>query len=788
MVNNQFSENAPSSSGEQGVQFDLKGYLFRYLKYWYLFPVFLGLAMLCAFFYLRTTQPIYQAKAKILIKDKKRGLGAQSEILQDLGQFGGNNLVENEIEVLRSFSIMEKVAADLELDINYASEDGLRTATLYKKSPVLIVADTLYEEAYLTPLIVHVVDSLHYRIGDYQTIRKFGQKLKTPWGVLSAHRGYESEYSHIIITFSKIRSVAASLIGRLDVRQPNYYTTVLDLTFEDQSTSRARDVLNKLLEVYIQSSLNDKNLEASNTLKFIDSRLGLVTSDLVDVERGVETFKRSQGLTDISLESKLFLDNIQNNDEKLNQISIQIGVLESVESYVRNATGSVVAPATYMINEPILVSLLNKFSDLNLQKEKVAGTAQPNNPIIVTLETQIANTRAAILDNVQNLSSGLKLTQQSLERISSQAYKGLRNIPQKEREFVDIKRQQSIKEGLYLYLLQKREETALSFAATVTDSRVIDLPFASSLPVKPRRMSIILAAIVLGFIFPIFIINVLLLLNDTVQRKEEIEQMAGAPVIGEIGIMKSGKKGEEPIIQMTSRSAVAEQFRALRTNLQFLGSGNCRVFMLTSSVSGEGKSFASINLAASLAFTGKKVILLGMDLRKPTLHTRLELPNTLGASNYLIGENDLDRLIKKTNVHPMLDVILSGPLPPNPSELLGNGRFSELIKELRTRYDYVMVDAPPYGLVTDAMIIGDHVEASLYLVRHNYTFKGQLKRIRDLYINRRFPNLSVVFNGVKYGGGAGYGYGYGYGYYSDSNEVGKGKVAKIMDMIGLRKG
>jgi tyrosine-protein kinase Etk/Wzc len=585
-----------------------------------------------------------------------------------------------------------------------------------------------------------------------------------------------STYKDVKIHFTEVKNLAEEMLRRLSVEQPNVKSTVLELTYEDTDIQRSKDVLNKLLDVYVQSSLSDKNSEASNTLKFIENRLGLITGELGDVEKDVESYKTNQGITDISAESQLFLENIKENDSKLNEVNTKISILESVDNYIQNAGEGAVAPATYMIDDPVLVSLLTKFNELELQRERYARTTSPNNPLLQTINTQLAGTRQSIRENVQNLKRGMAVTKRNLEGINTRFSTGLRSIPKKEREFVGIKRQQSIKEELYLYLLQKREETALAYASTVTDSRLIDAPISSFKPIKPKRSLIWLGAGVTGLAIPLVLINLLLLLNNTVQRREEIEKATRVSVLGEIGQMKTivnGTPGDESIIKMTSRSAVAEQFRALRTNLQYLGDGNCRVIMFTSSIGGEGKSFVSINLAASLAYADKRVLLIGLDLRKPTLHDRLGIPNKVGASNCLIGQGHAEDFIQSTGVHPKFEVLTSGPIPPNPSELLANGKLPQLIAEMREKYDYILIDSPPYGLVTDSALIADHVDASLYIVRFNYTILDHLRRIGDLHRARRFTNLSVVFNGVNYGAGYGYGYGYGgygYGYYSDETD------------------
>lgn len=777
MKNNKLNGNQELLD-EQSDDFNIYEYIGRYFRYWYLFPVFLFLALTAAFFYLQITQPIYSTKTTILIKDEKKGLGgAQGDILSELSsQFGGNKLVENELEIIKSQSLIEQVIKELKLDVAYTTKDGLRTVNLYKASPVIIKPEVITSFALEEPLVIHMEDSTHFRFNDEDQVFSFNQRFNNKWGAFIVQKGVKSEYSDIHVHFSDVKNLGEKMLERLTVQQPNIKSTVLELTYEDADVQRSKDVLNKLLDVYVQSSLNDKNSEASNTLKFIENRLGLITGELGDVEKDVESYKTNQGITDISAESQLFLENIKENDSKLNEVNTKISILESVDNYIQNAGEGAVAPATYMIDDPVLVSLLTKFNELELQRERYARTTSANNPLLQTINTQLAGTRQSIRENVQNLKRGMAVTKRNLEGINTRFSAGLRSIPKKEREFVGIKRQQSIKEELYLYLLQKREETALAYASTVTDSRLIDAPIATFKPIKPKKAMIWLGAGAVGMIIPILLVNLLFLLNNTVQRREEIEKITHASIVGEIGQMKTavGMPSEDAIIKMTSRSAVAEQFRALRTNLQYLGDGSCRVLMFTSSIGGEGKSFVSINLAASLAYSDKRVLLIGLDLRKPTLHDRLSVPNKFGASNCLIGQGHYEDFIQSTGVHPKFDVLTSGPIPPNPSELLSNGKLPQLLAELRHTYDYILIDSPPYGLVTDSALIAEYVDATLYIVRYNYTILDHLKRIGDLQRGRRFSNLSVIFNGVNYGAGYGYGYGYGgygYGYYSEESET-----------------
>ncbi|MPR32118.1 GumC family protein [Salmonirosea aquatica] len=776
------------------TEFNLQEYIRRYLRYWYLFPIFVALALTAAYFYLQKTQPVYSTTATLLIKDEQKGMtGGNQDMLEELTQFSGNKIVENEIEVISSLTLMAQVVENLGLNVVYEAKDGLHTIDLYKATNVVVQPELLTEYAYKEPLFIHVQDAGHFRLNDEAELQPFGQKFSNAWGaftVLRADSLLDNGYQDIQVNFRDLPDLAENFQERLTVQEVNPKSTVLEITLEDTSPQRARDIINNLLDVYVQSNLNDKNREASNTMAFIEERLKLVTGELGDVEGDVASFKSDKGLTDISAESQIFLENIQENDNKLEEVNTQMKVLESVDRYIESSGDGALAPATYLISDPVLISLLTRYADLKQQQELYARTTQASNPLRETVNSQVASTKQAIKENLQNLRRGLDITKQSLASINNRFSRDLRAIPQKEREYVGIKRQQTIKENLYLYLLQKREETALAYASTVTDSRLVDAPKTSFRPVKPKRSTIWLGAFAAGMAIPFLLINLLFVLNNTVQRRDEIESATRTAILGEIGLMPQAKGVDDTIIRMTSRSAVAEQFRALRTNLQYLGDGTCRVLLFTSSIGGEGKSFVTLNLGASLAYADKKVIILGLDLRKPSLHQRLGIGNDRGVTNYLIGQGKLSNLIQTTSVHPNMEVMVSGPIPPNPSELISNGRLPLLLAELREQYDYILIDAPPYGLVTDAALIAEHTDATLYVVRYNYTVRDHLRRIAELQKSERFKNLSIIFNGVNYGAGYGYGYGYGgygYGYYGDNDNARTRKFGtRLKELIGKK--
>lgn len=751
---------------------DLRSIAYRYIRNWYLFVIFLLLAFVSAFFYLVYSRPVYEVSSVVLIKDDKKGLGG-NDFLKDLEMMGGNKIVENEMEVFKSRSLMKKVVESLRLNVIYTKKANPVDVDLYGKSPIWMQIEQMKKPVYNQKFIVRLLNHAKFEIliedkvaGEYS----FGQVVYQP--LLGKFRVFSNNTilknnEDIDVQFANIDGIIQGNLGKLDVSLLNQKSTVIKLSYQETSPNRGKDILRKLHEAYILASLGDKNTEASNTLRFIDERLGLISSELTVVEKDVELYKSAAGFTDISSESNLFLEKVKETDSKLNEVGIQVKVLEGVEKFL-NTPGSNVSSVTSMINDPSLSLLISKLSELELQREKYARTVQVGNPLLETVNTQVANTKAAIRENINNQKRGLIISRTNLAGLNRSIEASIRSIPKKEREFVSIKRQQGIKESLYLLLLQKKEETAISYASTVSDSRLIDEAFVSASPIKPIPNTIYLIAILIGLGVPILIINIKVILNDKISSRAELEQKTNSiPILGEVGNKPKSITG--PLLDTKSNNFIAEQFRILRTNLQYLIQGQkaCKKILVTSSISGEGKSFISLNLAASLASAGQKVILINLDIRKPKLHEYLNLSNNKGIVNYLIGQGKASDFVQLTS-EPNLSFVASGPIPPNPAELLSSNKLQEFIKELENDYQYILIDCSPNGLVTDAQLAAPLVDATIFIVRHEYTPQRAMLPLSNLYDEKKFPSLTVIYNGVK--GNASYGYGYGYGYYGETTK------------------
>jgi tyrosine-protein kinase Etk/Wzc len=556
----------------------------------------------------------------------------------------------------------------------------------------------------------------------------------------------------------------------------------LNLSFQTTNPALGKDVLRTLIQVYNEASLSDKNLTTQSTIRFIDERLGLISGELTTVERDVENFKTSNGLTDITGEAALYLENVKANDIQLNEVNIQLSAINDIERFVNSNSSKEKIPATFGIQDPVLLGQITQLSELQLQRDQLLMTTQLSNPIVQTVVKQIESTRSAINANIQNITTTLLGAKRQLERNNNNYQGSIKKIPTQERQFISIKRQQSIKESLYLYLLQKREEAALSYASTVADSRVVDEAYSSDAPIKPKRSITYLIALILGVFLPILYLYFKELLNNKVSTLSDITKGSSIPVLGEVML----DEGKEPIVVTDSnRKAIAEQFRAIRTNLQYahgkIDDHFGRVTLFTSSISGEGKSFVASNVAMSLAISGRKTVLLELDLRKPKISKYLKLINNIGLSNYLIGKASYSDIVQPSFIHDNLFVIGSGPIPPNPSELLIQPAVEDLINQLKDNFDEIIIDSPPIGLVTDAQILARVADASIFIVRHKYTLKVMMEQLHKIYRSKKFPKLNVIFNGVQLS--KGYGYGYGYGYYSDESNQERFSLKKIAKNI-----
>ncbi|ARK11364.1 GumC family protein [Fibrivirga algicola] len=760
----------------------------KYLRNWYWFALALVMSLVGMFSYLTTLKHSFSAQASILIKEEdEMGSSSKQALMEELDMFGSRKQVDNEIEVLKSYKLADKVVRDLGLDMVYSYRDRWRIRDIHRDAPIVVKVLKPTETSFDIPFKVNVAPGKAIIEG---VICPFGKPTQSPLGLvlITKRDSVTKQHREITITMEHHDNVVKSFVKRLRVAQPNKAAAVLFLTMEDTAPDRAELYLNRLIYFYELSSLQDKNRVAANTLRFVEDRLGIISNELTAVEGSIQRYKTSSGIVDLSAESTLFLDKVKENDAQLNQVAIQLGTLREIEAYLASRGDTrVVSPSTIGLESPTLSALIANLLELEGQREKLIRTVPDKSIPIETIDDQIRSTKRNIADNVQTLRRILQTTQNSLQTTNKRIESTLRTIPEKERQLLEISRQASIKSNLYTYLLQKREETAMSFASTISDLRVIDDAKADPTPVKPVKRNYYLVALLVGLLLPILVLWLIDYFNNKVSRKTQIEAATHTPIIGEV--IQSDNKESPLEVTSQSRSLMSEQIRALRTNIQFFNpdGDSKQTILVTSSISGEGKSFISLNLAASLAITDKKVVMLELDMRKPKLHRYINQTSSQGLSGYLSGQATLDEIIKPVTGYENFFFIPCGVVPPNPSELLSGTKMQYLFENLHEHFDVIIVDTPPVGLVTDANILAKYATMTLYIVRHLYTGKGFLKNIETLYQEKRFPTMCLVINGIdmqkdyEYNYGYGYDSGYGYTYrstYGESEPISPRKVTK----------
>ncbi|EOR95056.1 Tyrosine-protein kinase Wzc [Arcticibacter svalbardensis MN12-7] len=746
--------------------FDIKHTLVEVFTHWRILSITLLLALAGAFLYLQVAKPAYEINATILIKDETRNPNQQS-VLHELDLTQSLKIVENEIEIIRSKQLIGQVINDMQLWVVYQQKKGLWYKDIYKTNPVkfTLIKAGHYKVAPEVELSLKDKDSFYLKLpGGEKKEYAYNSAITSSWGTWKLaliRNSYPDESKDFRIKILDQGALALQYRKAIDVNLVNKLTSAVSLTIKDQIEQRGIDFLDHLIVVYNTASMNYKQREAQKALQFLDDRLALLSGQLTEAEKNLEGFKSSQAMPDISSVTKVDLENQQTNDNRLNEVDVQLSVINGIERYVKTPGNHGKLPATLGIVDPGLNSLIEKLSDLQLEHDKLSATTPETNPDFEIINKQIATTRGALRDNVSNIKSSLLNQRANLESRNARFESSIKNIPVQERQFVSIKRQQSTKENLYIYLLQKREEVSVNYASTLANDRVIDQAYSEG-KTWPNVPFIIGIAIMLGLGLPAAFFVAKNILSNNILTTHEIYAATPIPILSELSFQKS-----KQLIGFNSEStfAINEQFKSLRTNLYYLQTNNKsgKVTLVTSSVPGEGKSFVSVNLSSALAFSGKKTIILEMDLRKPKFVDLFKLPSTHpGVTTYLNGNCSQEEIIQSSATLPHLSIITCGPVSQNPPELLESYRLEELMVYLKNNYEHIIIDSPPMRLVTDVLLLTRFVDVTLYVVRQSYTNKAELDYINTLNEQQRLPNVNIIFNGSS---STNYGYGYKkYGY------------------------
>ncbi len=765
-----------SAGKKQGTDssINVEKLLAKVWAYWHVFAICVLLACIGAYVYLRYTTPRYMIYAKVLIKDEKKGGMGEGQVLQELGLQSSPANVENEVEIFKSRTLMKKVVGGHQFNIHYYAPGRVKTSEYYyadlpfRFSPLFDNNNTPVSYKYE----FEIKGAEGFVIADNKKSwsGRWGDTVILPIGpvVISNRRQLANPAYNLdkcTIEIKPTEQQAVSTLKALTVKPVNK-ASIVEVAISDILPQRGEDILNELIDEYLDASIDDRNKTLDATVEFIDDRLIGVTSELTGIEKNIEQFKSSKKLTDLTEQSKMLLENTSEYGRLLTEKEVKLRILESLEQYLADSKNKDrIVPSSLLVEGDAALNAMKSYNELQLKKSSLLLTNTEDNPFVVNLDRQLENIREDLVRSLASMTQSVKVSIAELQSRAGFLESEIRKVPENERVYLEFSRQQAIKQELYLFLLKKREENAISKSSTVANARIVDPARSEGAPYSPASSRVYLAAIALGLILPGIWVFAKELFNVRVTAKEDVKRLTTMNIIGEIG---NSDTGEEVVVHKESRTVIAEQFRALRTNMQFLlGNNNDKVILLTSSMSGEGKSFVALNLAVTLSLSGEKVALLELDLRKPKISAALGLKQSDGFTGYAIGRAQLADILQPSGIVPSLYVISSGAIPPNPSELLLSTRVPTLFNELKKDFDYVVVDSAPVGLVTDGQLLSKHADAVLYVSRMNYTYKEQLRNAEELQESGKIKRMSLVLNDVKTRGGV-YGYGYGYGAYGDN--------------------
>jgi capsular exopolysaccharide synthesis family protein len=762
--------------------FDLKIFLFRYLKYWYLFPICLILTLFIARSYNWYKNPVYAITAKLLVKDEN---AAKDQFLKALDVESTTKNLENEMEILRSHSLLARTLNELDFDVSYYLVGDVKVSEAYKDCPFYVDISSLDFMAYGRYFDVEILDDSSFLFsfdqGDKETSLKhrFGQTFQFAFGQITVHKRDNFPSSELIdpdfdkrhyrIRFNSISFNQNTYQSKLSVSLARAQSTILQLYLEDEVPQKGLDFLNALIEVYLKNDVDLKNNAASRTAEFLDLQLEGISADLENIEVNREQYKASKGIIDLESESQIVLESIKELDSKSAINSTKLGMIRQLEEYIsENIDVRDLAPAALDIADPLLIKLINKLSELQSQRESIINNATIRDPRLPAINAEIELTRSSLLENIRNIEKGLVKQQEEIESAQNSFRNRIERIPTTERELLEIERKFRIQESLYLFLLQKRAELAISLAAAESDTRVIDAARVIPGPISPVPQRAYSIAIILGLFIPIVIVVLLENFNDKIKDIATLKRLSKMPIIG---VVRYNNQSSPLVVLEKPRSSISEEYRSIRTNLNFFTSqkDSADVVMVTSSIGTEGKTFTAMNIASIMAAAGNKVVLMGLDLRKPRIVEDFQISNAVGCSNYLSGTSNIDDILVPSGYSDNLFIAPSGPIPPNPSELIVSDRMPELIREMSKRFDKIVIDTPPVGLVSDGLQISEYASATVFVVREGVTRRAHLQQANDMFENERLMHPAIVFNAVHrknkshaYGGAYGYGYGYGY--------------------------
>ncbi len=763
---------------------DIKKYLFKFLANWYWFAIALSVALAIAYMVNRYSEPTYTISSSLIISDKQSDVASVEAIIEELGRsrIRRKATVVNEISILKSYKMARTALEELDFGVQYVSVGRREIAEtkMYRNSPFVVIPDTSHAQMYGYPVNIKILTNTEFllEINDQFNIKKrlkFGEtfenesfKFKLTLRDQENFEVRENTSNKYYFYFRDINSLANAYRGKLSIDVNDEKGSILMLNLTGFVTEKMATYLNKLSEVYIRSELIEKNQRAENTLEFIDEQLQVIVKDLNAAEMRLQEFKTKNQAINLSQKGQLLYNEFTDIQNQRFSYDLKDKYLDYLEKALRQKDKDdvLVAPSILGITDDGLQSLVSSYNQTLENLNKFSFVAQEDAPNLRVLQQEKENLRTALSRYV---TSNRETNQIALEAFNNKLAKINREIlelPVNERLQINIEREYKLNNELYTFLLQKRAEAGITKASNVAENKILDIARPENArQLTPKRSQNYMIALVLGLGIPGAIILALDFLNTKIEDKKDIEHNTRIPIIGTIG---HNETHHDIPVYLDPKSALAESFRSLRTNLQYiLREKEHKVVMITSTVSGEGKTFAAVNLATIMAMAGKKVLLVGLDLRKPTLHKIFDIPNETGISTYLSNQSSYEQILKETYIEN-LHLAPSGPVPPNPAELIETPEMERFFEQAKNRFDYLVIDTPPLAMVTDAMLVSRYAHANIFMIRQRYSHKQVFELINKLAHDQKITNMNILVNDLKvskyYGYNYGYTYGYGYGY------------------------
>ena len=792
---------------------DWKAVIMEYLIHWPYILIFLVLCMAGAYVYLRYQSPVYNVNATVLIKqgDKSKNRGAASTFaaMEDLGMLSMASIFDNEVEVIQSRTLIKKVVNNLSLNINYTEERTFGyPATLYKSSPVKVwmapeEADRLQGamqlSVSLTPDSTFSVRAAYSLNGEKQeetrTFDRMPAIMITPVGTVSFTAPSDSVLAKvdkprtIDVTIVNPTAMAAGCKARLSAAPTSKTTSIIALNYSDVNVRRGIDFINTLVALYNSDANDDKNEVATRTAEFINARIEIINKELGTTEKELAEYKQKAGLTNIKADAQQALQGSSEYNARRAENATQLRLVEFLRQYIDNPKNRYeVIPANVGITDQTLTTVISQYNEMLIERKRLLRTSNEKNPAVVNLDISLAATRKSVLTTVESVHKGLLITRSNLDLEANKYETRISNAPIQEKELISISRQQEIKANLYLMLLQKREENAITLASVANNGRIIEEPLYGG-QTGPKSKQIYMIAFVLGIAIPVGCLWLIRMLRFKIEGRADVERITDVTIVGDVP--QTEKRSEGAIVIRENRNDLMEEvFRSVRTNVQYMLREGQKVILITSTTPGEGKSFIAGNLATSFAFMGKKTVIVGMDIRKPGLNKVFNISRKIeGITSYLASPStvELMSLCQKSDISDNLYILPGGTVPPNPTELVARDAFDKAVEVLKKNFDYIILDTAPIGIVTDTQLISRVADVSIYICRADYTHKSDYALINELKAEGKLPNLCTIINGInmdkrrngyyygygkyghygKYGYGKKYGYGYGYGYGKD---------------------